>query len=491
MRLHPRYLWLLAVLSCGAGILPSVANSATTATVEAISPSFYTPYWLPEEVAVTTATGTVTFVNNSSGVPHGIVWKSTPAAPVCEEGANQVPVNTWKTNWKGGCTFPSEGVYKYYCAYHGEAMSGTIYVNAKGVIPPPPPVATTGEATALTETGATLNGTINPHEQPTSYYFNYGKTISYGEKTEELAVGEDNAPHAVAAPIVGLIPGTPYHFQLVATYGAGKTTTLGLDRTFTTVSPPGAPTALTNAATVVSETEATLKGAVNPNGQASEYFFEWGIETGYGQTTAVLAAGEDHISHPVSATLTGLVPGTVYHFRLIAKNASGPSPGLDREFKTTSPPEKEPPPPSPPPPTPTPPPTTAPLVTPPAHEEGFKLGPALLAGSAKLTALRHASAVRGSIEVGQVGAGGRLEVDLATKSAFIAKTRGSGAKRVRVGRLVRQSVPAGKLTFAVSLTAQGKRALAHRHSLPLTVTITLTPTQSSASTITRTLTLHT
>jgi plastocyanin len=487
MRPRPRYLWLVALLGFVAVMLPSIASSATTATVEAISPGIY-PYWHPEEVAVTTATGTVTFVNSSPSVPHGIVWKSTPATPVCEEGANQVPVNTWKTNWKGSCTFPSEGVYKYYCAYHGEAMSGTVYVNAKGVIPPPPPTATTGEATAITETGATLNGTVNPHEQPTSYYFNYGETLAYGEKTSELAVGEDNVSHAVAAPVTALTPGTVYHFQLVATYASGKTT-LGLDRTLTTVSPPGAPTATTDAATAVGDNEATLEGTVDPDGQATEYFFEWGTTTGYGQTTAILPAGEDHIVHSVSAALNELAPSTVYHFRLIAKNASGPSPGLDREFTTSPPPEKEPPPSSPPPPTTTPLPTT-PLVTPPAPEEGFKLGPALLAGSAKLTAPRHASTIHGSVEVGQAGAGGRIEVDLTTKATFVSKVRGSGSKRVRVGRFVRQGVPAGKLSFSVSLTAKGKRSLARRHSLPLTVTVTLTPTQGAVSAITRSIKLR-
>ena len=136
------------------------------------------------------------------------------------------------------------------------------------------------------------------------------------------------------------------------------------------------------------------------------------------------------------------------------------------------------------------PPIAKPLVTPPAPEEGFRLGPALIAGSAKLTAARHASTVHGSVEVGQAGVGGRLEVDLTTKAAFVSKARRSGSKRVRIGRLTRHSVPAGKLSFALSLTARGKRALAHRHSLPLTVTIALTPTQGSASIISRSITLH-
>jgi hypothetical protein len=44
------------------------------------------------------------------------------------------------------------------------------------------PVATTGEATAITQTGATLNGTVDPNLAPTNYYFEYGPTTSYGTR---------------------------------------------------------------------------------------------------------------------------------------------------------------------------------------------------------------------------------------------------------------------------------------------------------------------
>jgi plastocyanin len=114
-----------------------------------------------------------------------------------------------------------------------------------------------------------------------------------------------------------------------------------------------------------------------------------------------------------------------------------------------------------------------------------------LAGSAsqalKLAKSQRGQAVRGSLAISQAGAGGRLEIGLFAKSAFLATAkRGS----VRVGRLVRSSVPAGKLSFSVALSARARRAL-HRHRrLSLTVKIVLAPPAGHALTIVRAVVLH-
>src|SRR5438876_433524 len=42
------------------------------------------------------------------------------------------------------------------------------------------PGATTRAATGVTATTATLNGTVDPNKQDTTYHFDYGKTTAYG-----------------------------------------------------------------------------------------------------------------------------------------------------------------------------------------------------------------------------------------------------------------------------------------------------------------------
>jgi plastocyanin len=98
-----------------------------------------------------------------------------------------------------------------------------------------------------------------------------------------------------------------------------------------------------------------------------------------------------------------------------------------------------------------------------------------LIGGPSLRSSQRGGNVRGSVEVSQAGAGGRLEVDLFASSASLATARHSTS--LLAGRLVRNSVSAGKVPFAVRLTPRARTALKRRHRLDLTVKITLTPLQ--------------
>ncbi len=96
-----------------------------------------------------------------------------------------------------------------------------------------PPRVTTDAATALSSTGATLNGTVNPNGNATTYYFEYGPTKTYGTKTAVVNAGSGNGKQPVSAPVSGRTASTTYHFRLVATNSAGTTT--GKDKAFTTL----------------------------------------------------------------------------------------------------------------------------------------------------------------------------------------------------------------------------------------------------------------
>ena len=92
------------------------------------------------------------------------------------------------------------------------------------------------------------------------------------------------------------------------------------------------PVATTTAATSVAITTATLNGTVNPKGLPTNYHFEWGTTTAYGNNTATVSAGSGTIVVPVNANLSGLTPGTTYHFRLVAVNGQGTGNGNDLYF---------------------------------------------------------------------------------------------------------------------------------------------------------------
>jgi len=77
-----------------------------------------------------------------------------------------------------------------------------------------------------------------------------------------------------------------------------------------------------------------VTGTVNPNGQATTYHFDYGKTTTYGSRTADASAGAANTAGSVSATLSGLARRTVYHYRLVASNASGTAVGAEATFTT-------------------------------------------------------------------------------------------------------------------------------------------------------------
>src|SRR3954452_9790474 len=95
------------------------------------------------------------------------------------------------------------------------------------------------------------------------------------------------------------------------------------------------PTATTGNANSITQTYAKLHGTVKPNQQATTWHFEFGTTTAYGTNTpeqGPIPAGSGNTA--VAADAAGLAPGTVYHYRVVATNASGSIPGKDKSFTT-------------------------------------------------------------------------------------------------------------------------------------------------------------
>ena len=203
-----------------------------------------------------------------------------------------------------------------------------------------PPTATTDPAASVGSVQATLKGTVNPKGLETKYFFNYGTTEAYGQKTAETAVAAGTSNVPASKLVTGLAPETEYHFQIVAKNSAGEAK--GGDRTFTTT---GGPVATTGQATGIGEATATLAGVVNPQGQQTNFYFNYGTTAAYGQKTAEKVAGTGTSDINVSEQLSGLSPGTTYHFQVVAKNSGGTTLGGDQTFTTASTPPPPPPPP--------------------------------------------------------------------------------------------------------------------------------------------------
>jgi hypothetical protein len=116
-------------------------------------------------------------------------------------------------------------------------------------------------------------------------------------------------------------------FAIAALVGAG------------TAAAASAPTASTGPVTAVGPTTATVSGSVNPNGTATTWHVEYGTTTSYGTPTAGVSAGSGTASVAVSQTLTGLKPGTSYHYRIVATSTAGTGHGADGLLTTSAAPQ--------------------------------------------------------------------------------------------------------------------------------------------------------
>ncbi len=97
------------------------------------------------------------------------------------------------------------------------------------------------------------------------------------------------------------------------------------------------PTATSLSAVSITGVSATLNGTVNARENTTTVSFEYGLDQNYGQIIA--AAPPSLTSHDdtfVSAVINGLLPGTIYHYRVVAASAGGVVRGEDKTFLTLS-----------------------------------------------------------------------------------------------------------------------------------------------------------
>jgi hypothetical protein len=98
----------------------------------------------------------------------------------------------------------------------------------------------------------------------------------------------------------------------------------------------GSPTATTGSAGSITSSSARLEGTVNPNGDSTIYYFQYGASMSYGSSTSSTGAGSGTGDISVRADLSGLASSSTYHYRIVATNGSGTSYGSDRTLATSS-----------------------------------------------------------------------------------------------------------------------------------------------------------
>jgi hypothetical protein len=195
---------------------------------------------------------------------------------------------------------------------------------------PPAPVGTTT---------ATLRATVDVNGLG-SYQFQLAK--GGGDFTDvgtlRYVGGSTDIPVSVLA--TGLDPNAFYRTRVIVSKVTSLTTTDSAtsgESIFLTAAAP--PDAVTSPIGPRTSTSAELRGTVDPNGSAATYYFQYGPDATYGTNVPALPASVGSGNSPlaVAQQVTGLLPETTYHYRLVADNGvGGPVFGADQTFTTQS-----------------------------------------------------------------------------------------------------------------------------------------------------------
>jgi alpha-tubulin suppressor-like RCC1 family protein len=191
------------------------------------------------------------------------------------------------------------------------------------------------QASQIGQQDATISVTAEPEASMLSdCRVEYGTPSEYGQSVacSSLPTGKFG-PFPISAHLTGLTPATTYDYRLAATNEEG--TSVSEESTFTTL-PANPPSIQDGVATMIGQRTAVLNATVNPEGvPVQECYFEYGTAPTYGSRASCpseLGAGTSPIG--VAVTATGLSPGTMYYFRLVAANLDGTAYGAQETFTT-------------------------------------------------------------------------------------------------------------------------------------------------------------
>ncbi|WP_272474885.1 NHL repeat-containing protein [Baekduia alba] len=142
-----------------------------------------------------------------------------------------------------------------------------------------------------------------------------------------------NGEEAIEDDFTGLQPNAAY---LVRSYAENSlTNNTSATTSFSTAVVP--PAVTTGAAKEITQASAMLYGLIDTIGDQTTYHFEYGTTTEYGTSApqgAEAIAGKGRTPRTFSRPISGLRPGTTYHYRLVARNSAGVAAGADATFTT-------------------------------------------------------------------------------------------------------------------------------------------------------------
>lgn len=225
----------------------------------------------------------------------------------------------------------------YSISVTATTVAGTSSPGTTSATPFGKPIPVTGASSLTGSTAAVVNGTVNANGKTATASFTWGtsqdlSTATTGSASPSSVSGVSAT--AVSKSLTGLQPGVTYYYRVSGSNDAGSAD--GLVQSF--VVPALPPTAVTQAATSVTVSTATLNAAITANGAKTQAQLRYSTSNTPTNTNSVFVSVaqqvEGNVATSVSAPVSGLAPATTYYFQALASNSAGSDSGNVLSFTT-------------------------------------------------------------------------------------------------------------------------------------------------------------
>jgi hypothetical protein len=234
-----------------------------------------------------------TFTKDVSSCVRGLDLSTT--SPICSE-------NAWNSTCSGGF-------------FYGTSASDVVLNSAKLTITMPGlPAATTGSASGVSTSSATVSGAITSLGSTTvsQYGIAWGTAHNPTISGSATQFGATTTTGSFSSALTGLSTSTTYYARAYVTNTAG--TAYGSETSFTTSSGIAPPT-LSTIASTTNQTTAVITWTTDTNASST---INYGTTSSYG-----FASTSDALATAHSITITGLTASTTYHFQVASGDAYG------------------------------------------------------------------------------------------------------------------------------------------------------------------------
>jgi phosphodiesterase/alkaline phosphatase D-like protein len=296
--------------------------------------------------------GSANFSGATTGGSARFCYGLTTAIVTACTNSISASVSTYtQTNYVSTSTTLTAG-NTYYFRFEATNAAGTAYGAMQTVNAYTNPLVVTTPPTQISATSYLLNGTVdNKMSATTDIHFCYNTTGTMSGSAlasctsiavPNLAVSNTGTSSAVAVStmLIANSANPTYYYQLVATNATG-TVVYGSKVSITVAS---VPSVVTGDASRIGTDSASIDGVVNPGNASTVYAVCYkttvpaadSIDCDFpGSLPTALTGVTDHL---VSIDLTGLLPRTLYYYRVMARNSAGTTYGEVFSFMTTGPP---------------------------------------------------------------------------------------------------------------------------------------------------------